>query len=137
MKYIDLLKDNPNPYDSYAELLMKMGKFESSIDYYRKALEIKSDFIPSIIGIASNLILLDKHEDACKELEHIETISTDPGILRTMHFAKAVAKVDSGDFEGAFKEIKENISIAKSLKDNLALGEAATIICSIRSRCLL
>ena len=131
IKYIDLLKDNPNPYDSYAELLMKMGKFESSIDYYRKALEIKPDFIPSIIGIASNLNLLDRHKASYKELERIETISTDPGILRTMHFAKAVSKVDNGDFEGAIKEIKENISIAKSLEDNAALAEDLGLLGSL------
>ncbi len=122
-KYIELIKDDPNPYDSYAELLLKMGKFESSIEYYRKALAIKSDFIASIIGIASNLNLLDRHEDACKELEHIETISTNPGDLKRMHYAKAVTNVDIGDFEKAFKELRENISISKSIDDNLALGQ--------------
>lgn len=122
-KYIDLIKDDPNPYDSYAELLLKMGKFESSIDYYHNALEIKPNFIASIIGIASNLNLLDRHEEACKELERIETISADPGDLRKMHYAKAVANIDIGDFDRAIKELKENISISKSIDDNLALGQ--------------
>ncbi|NHZ87302.1 MAG: tetratricopeptide repeat protein [Planctomycetia bacterium] len=122
-KYIDLIKDDPNPYDSYAELLLKMGKFEASMDYYRKALEIKPDFIASIVGIASNLILLDRHEDACKELERIETISTNPGDLKHMHYAKAVANIDIDNFERAFKELRENISISKSIDDNLALGD--------------
>src|SRR5262249_4379128 len=27
-KYIELIPDDPNPYDSYAELQMKMGRFE-------------------------------------------------------------------------------------------------------------
>ncbi|MGD9141649.1 MAG: tetratricopeptide repeat protein, partial [bacterium] len=39
MKYVELIPDDPNPYDSYAELLMKMGKFDESIEQYRKALE--------------------------------------------------------------------------------------------------
>lgn len=123
IKYINLISDDPNPYDSYAELLLKMGKFESSIDYYNKALEIKPNFIPSIIGIAANLTLLDRHEEACKELERIETISTDPGDLRKMHYAKAVANIDIGDFDRAIKELKDNISISKSIDDNLALGQ--------------
>ena len=131
IKYIDLLKDNPNPYDSYAELLMKMGKFESSIEYYRKALEISSDYIPSIIGIATNLNLLDQHNASSKELERIRTISSDPGNLRKMHFAKAVSKVANGDFEGAIKEIKENISLSKSLEDNIALAEDIGLIGSL------
>ncbi|MDQ3224723.1 MAG: tetratricopeptide repeat protein [Gemmatimonadota bacterium] len=30
-KYIELIPEDPNPYDSYAELLMKMGRFDESI----------------------------------------------------------------------------------------------------------
>ena len=30
-KYTQLIPDDPNPYDSYAELLMKMGRFDESI----------------------------------------------------------------------------------------------------------
>ena len=39
-RYIELIPDDPNPYDSYAELLMKMGRFDESIGQYRKALEV-------------------------------------------------------------------------------------------------
>ncbi|MCK4585436.1 tetratricopeptide repeat protein, partial [candidate division WOR-3 bacterium] len=30
--YINLIPDNPNPYDSYAELLLKIGKYDESIE---------------------------------------------------------------------------------------------------------
>jgi superkiller protein 3 len=125
-QYIDVIRDDPNPYDSYAELLLKMGEFESSIKYYRKALEIKPDFIASIIGIASNLNLLERHDDACIELERIETISTNPGDLKYMHYAKAVANVDVGNFERALKEIKTSISISDSINDYWAIGQDMT-----------
>ena len=36
-KYIELVPQDPNPYDSYAELLMKTGRFDESIAQYRKA----------------------------------------------------------------------------------------------------
>jgi tetratricopeptide (TPR) repeat protein len=39
-RYTELIPDEPNPYDSYAELLMKVGKFQESIAQYEKALEI-------------------------------------------------------------------------------------------------
>ena len=122
-KYIDIIKDDPNPYDSYAELLLKMGKFETSIEYYRKALEIKPNYTASIIGIASNLVLLDRHEEACKELERIEEISTNSGDLKRMHFAKAVVNVDIRNFEKAIKELKTNVTISDSINDDLALGQ--------------
>src|SRR5690349_4175437 len=43
-KYIELIPNDPNPYDSYAELLLKMGKFDESIAQYRKALSIDPHF---------------------------------------------------------------------------------------------
>ena len=44
-KYIELIPNDPNPYDSYAELLLKMGKFDDSIAQYRKALAIDPNFV--------------------------------------------------------------------------------------------
>ena len=121
-KYIDLIQDDPNPYDSYAELLMKMGKFESSIEYYKKALEIHPTFMASRIGVATNLMLLDRHEEAHEELQRIETLSNNPGDLIRMHFAKAVINIDKGDIDKAIDEINQNISISKEIKDDLSIG---------------
>jgi tetratricopeptide (TPR) repeat protein len=52
-KYVDLIPNDPNPYDSYAELLLKMGRFEDSIAQYRKALSIDSGFPPTSLTRAS------------------------------------------------------------------------------------
>jgi tetratricopeptide (TPR) repeat protein len=46
-KYIELIPDDPNPYDSYAELLMKIGQFEKSIESYEKALAVDPNFVAS------------------------------------------------------------------------------------------
>src|SRR4051812_8201009 len=60
-KYIELIPDDPNPYDSYAELLLKMGRFEESIAQYRKALSIDRHFTPSHFGIAADLMYEGKY----------------------------------------------------------------------------
>jgi len=121
-QYIALISDQPNPYDSYAELLLKKGEFEKSIEYYRKALEIKPNFIASIIGIATNLTLMDKQEEACDTLAGIEDVTSDPGDLRRMHLAKAVVNVDYRNFERAVQELEANISISKGIEDDVSLG---------------
>lgn len=126
--YIELISDNPNPYDSYAELLLKKSVFNKSIEYYNKALEIQPTFTPSIIGIATNLTLMDRHEDACNELEKIADLTNDPGAIKRMHYAKAVVNVDVRNFERAIQEIKENISISKEIQDDLALGNDLTTL---------
>ncbi len=37
--YIKLIPNSPNPYDSYAELLLKIGKYDESIAQYKIAVE--------------------------------------------------------------------------------------------------
>src|SRR4029079_3499523 len=55
-KYIELIPKDPNPYDSYGELLLKMGRFDEAIAQYRKALQIDPNFLASHQGIASDLM---------------------------------------------------------------------------------
>lgn len=121
-QYIEKISDNPNPYDSYAELLLKKGDFEKSIHYYRKALEVQPTFFASKIGIATNLMLMEDHEAACEELESIATATADPGILKQMHYAKAVVNVDKRNFERALQELKDSAHISKKINDDLFLG---------------
>ncbi len=63
-KYIEKIPDDPNPYDSYAELLMKMGRYDQSIEMYEKALAQDSLFSFSHVGIATNLCFKDEYEKA-------------------------------------------------------------------------
>jgi tetratricopeptide (TPR) repeat protein len=46
-KYISLAPDEPNPYDSRADLYAYNGKPDQAIESYKKALEIKPDFYMS------------------------------------------------------------------------------------------
>ena len=62
-----MLPREPNPYDSYAELLLKVGRHDESIAMYRKALEADSHFVPSFVGIATNLMYSGRHQEALAE----------------------------------------------------------------------
>ena len=63
-RYIELLPNRPNPYDSYAEFLMKQGRFDESIAAYRRALEKDPAFQASHTGIGANLIFKGDYERA-------------------------------------------------------------------------
>ena len=52
--YIKLIPNNPNPYDSYAELLMKTGKYDESIKQYNMALAKDPTFIASYRGMGND-----------------------------------------------------------------------------------
>ncbi|HPG40945.1 MAG TPA: tetratricopeptide repeat protein [bacterium] len=57
-KYIELAPDEPNPYDSYGEVLQKQGQLDEAIAQYKKALDINPEFYPAIVHLVN--VNLDK-----------------------------------------------------------------------------
>lgn len=71
LSYIDLLHGKANPYDSYAEFLLKFGKYDESIEQYRKAAEIDPvNFAGSLIGIGNNYVFKGDFVSARKYYEY-------------------------------------------------------------------
>jgi tetratricopeptide (TPR) repeat protein len=116
-KYIELIPNDPNPYDSYAELLMKMGRFDESIAMYRKALAIDPQFSPSHIGIASNLMYQGKHPAARQEAWKLHQAARNDADRRNALFATAVAYADEAKFDEALAELKKRQVIAEKIND--------------------
>jgi len=100
-RYLEIIPDNPNPYDSYAELLMKKGEFEKSIQNYQKALKIDPFFIPSHLGIATNLNFLGRHQEAQKNLRAFLQISRTPVESRAALNALIVSFLDESNYPKA------------------------------------
>jgi len=116
-RYIELIPDDPNPYDSYAELLLKMGKFDQSMEMYKKAIEVSSRFLPSHFGIATNLCLTDRHKLARKGLYEQFLRALNDGQRRTILLATAVTYIDQEDYEQAFREMNNRYLLAEALED--------------------
>jgi tetratricopeptide (TPR) repeat protein len=112
-KYTELIPDDPNPYDSYAELLLAMKRHDESIKAYRKALAIDDNFINSYMGIAANLNLEGKHQQARTELATILTKARNDGERRVAHFATAVSYADEGRLDKAVEEVWVEHGIAQ------------------------
>jgi tetratricopeptide (TPR) repeat protein len=66
-KYAASLPGDPNPEDSYAEILRLAGRFDESIQHYRAALAIDPKFYSSQFGIADTYSLMGKQAQARKE----------------------------------------------------------------------
>jgi tetratricopeptide (TPR) repeat protein len=121
-KYIELIPDDPNPYDSYAELLLKLGRFEESIAMYRKALAVDPTFIASHIGIATGYDLLQRPEDARKELDTLLGIAKDDGQRRAALFARTVSWAHAGDLAAAQKDVERQYELGVASGDTLAMA---------------
>lgn len=116
-KYIELIPNDPNPYDSYAELLLKMGRFEDSLTQYHKALSIDPHFVPSLFGIAADQMYLGKPEEATAELQKMADQARNDGELRTAFFGMAVVATDSGKLDQALKAMDKEYAVAEKKND--------------------
>jgi tetratricopeptide (TPR) repeat protein len=71
-QYVSQLPGQPNPQDSYGELLRMAGDFKDSIEHYQAALFISPSFTTSQLGIASNYAFMGDEEQA--RVEYLRAI---------------------------------------------------------------
>jgi tetratricopeptide (TPR) repeat protein len=121
-KYIEVLSGDPNPYDSYAELLLELGRYDEAITYYRKALAIRSDFVNSRFGIATALDLSGRGAAARQEIDQVLAAARDDGDRRGALFARTVSWVEEGNFAAAQKEIEAQYALGERIGDELAMA---------------
>jgi tetratricopeptide (TPR) repeat protein len=120
-KYIELIPKDPNPYDSYAELLLKMGRFDEAITQYNKALSVDSNFVNSHFGIAAALAYQGKTAEAQAELQKMTDKARTDGERRTALFGQTVVAADNGKFDQALAEVAKQYAIAEKGNDAAAM----------------
>jgi len=121
-KYAELIPNDPNPYDSYGELLLKMGRFDDSIAQYHKALSIDSHFAASHLGIASDLMYQGKPAEAEAELQKMADQARNDGEMRTALFGMAVVAADSGKLDKALQQMDKEYAVAEKKNDAAAMA---------------
>ena len=121
-KYIELIPGDPNPYDSYAELLMKMGRFDESIRNYEKALSLDKNFVASWVGIGNNHMFMGHGEQARIAFTRLASIARNDGEKRQAHFWMAMSYTHEGATDKAVGEIEKEAVIARSSGDKAALS---------------
>ena len=122
LRYIELIPDNPNPLDSYAELLLKTGRYDESIDSYREALAVDPSFVNSYVGIAANLIFQGDAVEARAVIDEMTDAARTDGQRRQACTWGAVSYLNQGDFDGALSEIDRRAEIARQKDDFGALA---------------
>jgi tetratricopeptide (TPR) repeat protein len=121
-KYIELIPGDPNPYDSYAELLMKMGRFEDSIKNYEKALAVDKNFVASWVGIGNDRMFMGQGEQARQAFARLSAIARNDGEKRLALFWTAMSYLHEGAPDKAVAEIEKEAAIAKATNDKATLS---------------
>jgi len=127
-QYVQLKPNEPNPYDSFAEILMKEGKFEESIRNYEKALALNPDFTGSYIGIGTDYVLLNKPDEARKEIQKLFDRAKTDGIRQQALYAMVNSFVDEGNFPKSLETLQKSYEISEKNKDAAnQYGDLATM----------
>jgi tetratricopeptide (TPR) repeat protein len=121
-KYIELIPGDPNPYDSYAELLMKMGRFQESIAQYEKALAKNPNFVASYVGIGTDRVLLGQPDAARAALASLEKDARTNGERRLALFWTAASYLHEGAHDKALATLGEMRAIAEKDGDKAAVS---------------
>ncbi len=121
-KYIELLPGEPNPYDSYAELLMKTGRYQESIDNYRKALASDETFVASHVGIGNNHMLMGDGEAARAQFQQLFEVARNDGQRRQSMFWTAVSHLHEHRLDDALAALDARYEISETAGDKATLA---------------
>src|SRR5882762_673532 len=106
-RYVALLPQEPNPQDSYGELLRMAGAFEHSLAHYRAALKIDPDFVTSQLGLGDTYALMGNQEQARIEYEKAIRFAHNEADRLAYGIQKATTWVREGKFAEADKLLQE------------------------------
>jgi tetratricopeptide (TPR) repeat protein len=123
-RYVALLPKEPNPQDSYGELLRMAGNFEGSLQHYRAALKIDPDFVTSQVGLGDTYALMGNQEQARVEYEKAIRYAHNEADRLTYSMQKAMTWVRDGKFADADKTFEEIAQTAHAKDQDLQEAQA-------------
>lgn len=121
-RYVELIPDKANPYDSYAELLMEMGEYDDSIENYRKAIAIDRRFASAYAGISINESLKGETDAAQETAAQMLAEARNSAERRGAIFSSVTSYLFAGDVDAALAAAQEISAMAEADGDFAAMG---------------
>src|ERR1041385_4448621 len=101
-RYTELVPNEPNPQDSFAELSRMAGRFEDALTHYHMSLKIDPSFHESQLGLGDTYALMGDQQKA--RAEYAKAIATGSTVQKvTWSLQLAATYVREGDLAGADK----------------------------------
>jgi tetratricopeptide (TPR) repeat protein len=123
-RYIVVLPKEPNPHDSYGELLRMAGHFDESLVHYRVALKMDPNFTSSQAGVADTYALMGNQTQARVEYDKAVAQAHNDGDRIDYMMQKAMTWVREANPAEADKAFAETAQKAHELGLDLQEGEA-------------
>jgi tetratricopeptide (TPR) repeat protein len=123
-RYVSLLPKEPNPQDSYGELLRMAGNFEGSLQHYRAALKIDPDFVTSQVGLGDTYALMGNQEQARIEYDKAIRYAHNEADRLSYTMQKAMTWVRDGKYAEADKLFLEVAEAGHAKEQDLQEAQA-------------
>ncbi len=123
-RYIVLLPREPNPHDSYGELLRMAGDYERSLKQYRLALQIDPDFVTSQLGLGDTYALMGNQEQARAEYDKAIRFAFNEADRLTYSMQRAMTWIRDGKFAEADRDFQEIAATAHAKEQDLQEAQA-------------
>jgi tetratricopeptide (TPR) repeat protein len=123
-RYVALLPKEPNPQDSYGELLRMAGNFEGSLTHYRAALKIDPDFVTSQVGLGDTYALMGNQPQARIEYDKAIRYAHNEADRLTYSMQRATTFVREGNYAEADKDFQEIAETAHAKEQDLQEAQA-------------
>src|ERR1700686_2201266 len=123
-RYVALLPTEPNPQDSYGELLRMAGNFEGSLQHYLAALQIDPDFVTSQLGLGDTYALMGNQEQARVEYDKAIRFAHNEADRLTYSMQRAMTFVREGNYGQADKDLLEIAETAHAKEHDLQEAQA-------------
>ena len=118
-RYVALLPNEPNPQDSYGELMRMAGNFEGSLRHYRAALKIDPDFVTSQLGLGDTYALMGNQKLARIEYDKAIRYAHNEADRLTYSMQEAMTWVRDGSFAEADKKFQQIAETAHAKEQDL------------------
>ncbi|HSY90985.1 MAG TPA: tetratricopeptide repeat protein [Candidatus Binatus sp.] len=123
-RYVVLLPKEPNPQDSYGELLRMSGNFDGALAHYRAALAIDPDFVSSQLGLGDTYAVMGNQEQARIEYDKAIRFAHNEADRLSYGIQRAMTYVRDGKFADADKSLQEVAETAHAKEQDLQEAQA-------------
>jgi tetratricopeptide (TPR) repeat protein len=114
-RYTELLPNESNPQDSFAEISRMAGRYEDALVHYHESLKIDSSFIESQLGIGDTYALMGDEARARKEYAVAIEKAVSKLQKASWSLQSAATYVREGDYAGADAAY---LAVAKQAHEN-------------------
>jgi tetratricopeptide (TPR) repeat protein len=123
-EYVRLAPREPNPYDSYGELLQRMGRYDEAAAQYQRAAQIDSAFVEAYAGLAEVRLLAGKKSEAMAAWRQAAAHAADAEAKLGFMDQLAIGELYAGNVKGAVEQFTENARLAMQQGDKNAAALA-------------